>query len=537
VITDVLDGKARHALVTGDMRDIIPSLPNACIDACVTDPPYGLSDEPDIAEVMRHWLDDKQYTHKSSGFMGKSWDSFVPGPEYWRHVYRVMKPGAYALVFAGTRTSDLMSVALRFAGFEIVDSIHWCRGTGFPKGIDVSKAIDKRGGSSVSWFGPWFRDWRRRRGISSNQVAELFPSATGGITGCVRNWELGLNLPTPDQFNLIRDTYNLPFESIEEAEREVVGERTTGIGTGGGFTSFIGDSDNRNITASATEAAKKWDGFKSQLKPAHEPVIVCRRPLEGTFAENAMKHGTGAFNVDACRIPGVPEPTRYDPHRHSHEGWRMTATGDECAANAATHNGRYPSNFILTHAADCTEDACAGGCPVAGMDEQSGDRKGCTSNERFAGANNILGKQNYQPKTMWYGDRGGGSRFFFTCRWDERTDMPFMYCPKASSSERNIGGKCGHPTIKPFALIQYLCRLVCPPGGVVLDPFLGSGTTVMACLASDFRCIDIEENPEYAEWARNRIAALPALLTGDKKSPPPTGKLRQKSLLDLMEGP
>ena len=127
-------------ILVGDCRETLRLLPSRSIDAVVTDPPYGLSKEPDAAEVLRHWLAGDDYTHTGGGFMGKSWDSFVPGPTVWREVFRVLKPGGHVLCFAGTRTQDLMGMALRLAGFEIRDAIAWAYGTGFPKSHDVSKA-------------------------------------------------------------------------------------------------------------------------------------------------------------------------------------------------------------------------------------------------------------------------------------------------------------------------------------------------------------------------------------------------------------
>ena len=261
----------------GDCLEVLRGMPDNSVDSIVTDPPYGLS------------------------FMGKKWDYDVPSVDVWAECLRVLKPGGHLLAFAGTRTQHRMAVRIEDAGFEIRDMIAWVYGSGFPKSLDVSKAIDKRGGASVAWFGPWFRKWREDNGVTQKQVAALFPSKTGGLTGCVANWELGFNMPTPEQFNLIRDTFGLPFASVEEAEREVVGKgyrvrnestvQIAGVSTG--------DFD---ITAPATDAARQWSGWGTALKPALEPITVARKPLIGTVAENVLAHGTGALNIDGCRV-------------------------------------------------------------------------------------------------------------------------------------------------------------------------------------------------------------------------------------------
>jgi hypothetical protein len=361
-------------------------------------------------------------------------------------VLRVLKPGGHLLAFAGTRTQHRMAVQIEDAGFEIRDMIAWVYGSGFPKSLDVSKAIDKHGGASVAWFGPWFRKWRTEHGITQKQVAALFPSKTGGLTGCVANWELGLNLPTPDQFNLIRDTFGLPFDSIEAAEREVVGQRTTGIGTGKGSTPIMGDG-SRDITAPATPAAQRWSGWGTALKPALEPITVARKPLTGTVAANVLEHGTGAINVDGCRVDGGDTEAlakNWDRHQSS----SMAGTVQYVAQKAVDLRGyapagRWPANLIH----DGSDDSCE-----------------------------LL---------------GSAARFF--------------YCAKASKADRGEGN--GHPTVKPTELMRYLCRLVTPPGGVVLDPFMGSGSTGKAAMLEGFRFIGIEREAEYLEIARHRVQA------------------------------
>lgn len=425
----------------GDCLTQLRAMPDNSVDSIVTDPPYGLS------------------------FMGKKWDYDVPSVEIWAECLRVLKPGGHLLAFAGTRTQHRMAVRIEDAGFEIRDMIAWVYGSGFPKSLDVSKAIDKNGGVSVAWFGAWFRAWREGRGITRQEVAALFPSRTGNLTGCVANWELGLNMPTPDQFNAICDRYDLPFKSLAAAEREVVGQRTTGVGTGRGSTPIMGDG-NRDVTAPATEAARQWEGWGTALKPALEPITVARKPLEGTVAANVLEHGTGALNIDGCRVAATdktPAPVGV------FVGSAIGPTGLRGERDGSADSlGRWPANLIHD-----------GSVEVADV----------------------------------FGDP---ARFF--------------YCAKASKRDRDEGleshpvrqtgalsgradgslgataqGKNHHPTVKPTDLMRYLCRLVTPPGGTVLDPFTGSGSTGKAAVLEGFRFIGFELDIHYADIAATRI--------------------------------
>jgi transcriptional regulator with XRE-family HTH domain len=217
-------------IVHADCLEHMTTMDANSVDAIVTDPPYGLS------------------------FMGKGWDKGVPGIPFWSAALAVLKPGGYLLAFGGTRTFHRMAVAIEDAGFEIRDTLSYLYGSGFPKSHDVGKAIDKRGGANISWFGPWLRQERERRGITQKSLAVHFPSKSGGITGCLANWELGFNLPTPDQFNKLCEVLDLPFSRIEEAEREVTGtnpniERAARtVQANGGSINFGSGSLNTNIT-------------------------------------------------------------------------------------------------------------------------------------------------------------------------------------------------------------------------------------------------------------------------------------------------
>jgi len=403
----------------GDCLQVLKELDDCSVDSIVTDPPYGLS------------------------FMGKGWDYDVPTVDIWRECVRVLKPGGHLLAFAGTRTQHRMAVNIEDAGFEIRDMIAWVYGSGFPKSLDVSKAIDKRGGQSVAWFGPWFRKWREQNGITQKQVSALFPSKTGGLTGCVANWELGFNLPTPEQFNLIRDTFGLPFESVEAAEREVVGQKAWTNSA----AHFLPGEDHTervklDITAPATEAAQQWDGWGTALKPALEPITVARKPFKGTVANNVLEHGTGAINIDGCRV-ATDESTQRPCGPNSDHAQQFKGTKGGMRGQPAG-TGRWPANLIHEGSDEVVE---------------------------------LL---------------GDAARFF--------------YCAKANKKDREEGNS--HPTVKPTDLMAYLCKLVTPPGGVVLDPFMGSGSTGKAAVREGFSFIGIEREVEYFQIAEKRVQVV-----------------------------
>lgn len=309
--------------------------------------------------------------------MGKSWDGDVPSVDIWAECLRVLKPGGHLLAFAGTRTQHRMAVRIEDAGFEIRDMIAWVYGSGFPKSLDVSKAIDKAAG--------------------------------------VEREVVGSKLGRP---GMAKDGRNQSFDSSVN---------TYG---GGGILST-------DITAPATDAARQWQGWGTALKPSLEPLTVARKPLIGTVAANVLAHGTGALNIDGCRV-GEPFVSSGGAAGFSAaKGWNENSMGEHEPKEVP---GRWPANLIH----DGSEPA------------------------------DLLGE---------------AARFF--------------YCAKASKKDRDEGNV--HPTVKPTDLMRYLCRLVTPPGGVVLDPFMGSGSTGKAAMLEGFRFIGIEREAEYVEIARARI--------------------------------
>lgn len=265
------------------------------IDAVVTDPPYGLSKEPDMMEVMKHWMNGDDYVHTSGGFMGKSWDSFVPGPSIWKEVFRVLKPGGHLLAFFGSRTYDLGTLAIRLAGFEIRDQIMWVYGSGFPKSLDVSKAIDKANGKyerDLQPFADYVKEQRVSKGWSLKKLDEVMGTNTAASW-----WEgrkKGIQPPGLAIYNKLKiilemdDRFDELIEWLE-AEREIIGTKKSGIANKDeSVRHTIGASKSIevDITAPATEEAKQWSGWGTALKPAHEPICVARKPLSGTVAEN-----------------------------------------------------------------------------------------------------------------------------------------------------------------------------------------------------------------------------------------------------------
>lgn len=445
-------------LLLGDCVEQMKLLPENSVDSVVTDPPYEL------------------------GFMGKHWDNsgIAYNKEMWKEVLRVTKPGGQLLSFGGTRTYHRMAVAIEDAGFEIRDQLQWLYGSGFPKSFNISKGIDKRGGKSVGWFGSWLKEWRIKNNINQKEISKLFPSKTGGLTGCVANWELGLNLPTAEQFSLIVKTFNLPFESIEEAEREVVGKDRNWGNKGTvpltGYKEF-------DVTVSATDEAKVFEGWGSGLKPMNEPIVLARKPLsEKTIVENCLKWGVGGLNIDASRIGNDVHKVNINDFSNQHGN--KFGNGESIAKLGEREvQGRFPGNVLLDEEA------------VQMLDEQSGITKGDSRKEKSTYNKGIWGNAKPVMSNALYNDVGGASRFF--------------YVAKASKSERNEGlsedKRNFHCTVKPIKLMEYLVRLVTPKNGIVLDPFMGSGSTGVACRNLGFGFVGIEKEKEYFDIAKARI--------------------------------
>jgi DNA modification methylase len=411
----------------GDCREVLRSLPDNSVDSVVTDPPYEL------------------------GFMGKKWDS--SGIAYdvtvWAECLRVLKPGGHVLAFGGSRTWHRLAVAVEDAGFELRDSIAWIYGSGFPKSLDVSKAIDKRAG----------------------------------------------------------------------AEREVtkIAKRDAIERVGVGMADQRNSSKRERRDNPVTSEANKWQGWGTALKPAFEPVVVGRKPLVGTVAENVLQWGVGGLNIDASRI-GTQEMQKTSSSGTVISENRAMAGPNYGRIDAGTVQGRWPANVIL--------DEVTAGL----LDEQSGVGKSGKPGVRTSDGYNVnafgkgvgisAGQENGE-----YGDSGGASRFFYVAKASRRDrnegledvapvsagemvnrveNSAGMNSPRAGAG-RTAGSQNFHPTVKPTQLMRYLIKLVTPPGGTVLDPFTGSGSTGKAALLDGFAFVGAELTGEYLPIIEGRL--------------------------------
>ena len=343
-------------IINADCLTALRDMPDASVDAVVTDPPYGLSNTTpaQVAETITQWVTgNREYLPSARGFMGHEWDGFVPPVAVWDECLRVLKPGGHLLAFAGSRTHDLMTLGIRLAGFDIRDSIAWLHSQGFPKA-------------------------------------------------------------------------------------------------------------------------------KSQLKPAFEPVTLARKPLEGTVAANVLAHGTGALNIDACRIGTERRLNSPAGNPSGAEGTVAMGGHWRDDAEPRTATGRWPANVVLDES------------QAAELDRQSGNRPSRGGAAFSTGGYGFtVGLNRSDRREIGYGDSGGASRFF--------------YVAKAPKSERPVVDGTAHPTVKPLALMRWLVRMVTPPGGTVLDPFAGSGTTLEAAILEGFNVIGIEREADDLPLIQARI--------------------------------
>ena len=448
-------------LMLGDNIQSLKKLPDNSIDSIVSDPPYGLS------------------------FMNKKWDYDVPSVEFWKEVYRVLKPGGHVLSFGGTRTYHRMTVNIEDAGFEIRDQIMWLYGSGFPKSHNIGKAVDKLQGND--------------REVNEEKT-ELYK----------------------------RDS-DYVFSGDESTIKEY----------------------------KITKGTSPYEGWGTALKPANEPICVARKPLsEKSVAENVLKWGTGGINVDGCRV-SHNEPIKI---LKKQEGGNKvySQAGRYEDTTELKEEGRFPANIIL----ECICDEVIKGdkgevvyserkadgsfgnasnkprnnftdkgdihtnpmCPCRLMDEQSGVSKSSKSNKVYDNelyddiSVNVGGGQRSPEST--YGDKGGASRFFYQAKVSkaerntglDEFEEKIIEGRDVGQDERSVAHKKRptstkntHPTVKPVSLMAYLCRLVTPVNGIVLDPFMGSGSTGIAAQLEGFRFCGMEMDEDYFKIAEARI--------------------------------
>lgn len=363
--------------------------------------------------------------------MGKTWDTGERAfaVDFWAEVYRVLKPGGHVLAFGGTRTVHRLTCAIEDAGFEIRDMVAWLYGSGFPKSHDVSKGIDRAAGAA-------------REVVGSK-----------------------LGLPG----------YHLHGHQGGEAFGE-------GLATTTAETRLRASQ----ITASATESARQWEGWGTALKPALEPITFARKPLAGTVADNVLAHGTGALNIAACRVGDEERSAAFTslaPCKGNRLGHADTAAARRgTQGEAKTYVGRWPASLIH----DGSDEVVAAFPDAPGQQRAVGPEHGAKASVNVFG--DYGARDHFGPR----GDAGSAARFFYNA--------------KADSDDR-IGSK--HPTVKPVDLMRYLVRLVTPPGGTVLDPFAGTGTTGEAAFYEGFRAVLIEREADYrADIARRMTLAM-----------------------------
>lgn len=414
------------------------------------------------------------------GFMGKSWDSsgIAFDQEMWADLFRHIKPGGHLLAFSGSRTYHRMAVAIEDAGFEIRDMIEWVYGSGFPKSLNISKAIDKKGGYPTLTIevADALKKARGKRGITKTQADKMF---CGGTT--LYSWyegrPAGTQLPTSEYMRKIADAWPELEKYVGltmEAEREVIGRHETDMGGLGGER--LGQKGG-DITVSATEQAKTWNGYGTALKPAHEPCVLARKPIEGTVANNVLKHGTGGLNIDGSRV-SHEEPVKTATRKHRSAGWNMENTGFDSTKNttaSADPQGRFPANLIHD-----------GSDEVEAVFPNDNQRFFYTSKASKSERNAGLEGFELRP--------GGSNAKGYTA------DV-------ARGLDRNRPVANHHPTVKPLSLTKYLATLIKPPtGGRLLVPFSGSGSEMIGALQAGWEYVEgVELTEEYIPIAEARI--------------------------------
>lgn len=478
-----------YCIMQEDVAVALSWLPDGFAHFILTDVPYGLGGHEPSPQELLAYLQGSSL--RLGDFMGENWE--IPPVAVWKEILRCGKPGAHLFCYGSTKTFDVISMGIRMAGFEKQGTIsddhpclQWVQSQGAAHGIqNVGKAIDKKAGA--------------KRPVLSTRV----------LKGTA---------------------------ALSTAERG---------GTHSVAVSGVGRSREVPVTGPATEEAAQWEGYGSLLAPTWEPVLVFRRPLEGTLAENVLEHGTGALHIEACRVQGEWSKSQLEGRSgHSNNPDAAKIAGVPAGQGVSVHpDGRYPKDKVYHHAAGCTDAACVQGCPVQELKDQAGIRRSGAMPRDYEDTPNRVVYSKRGPSTYRTGASSGTADRFFSCFEYEEPDpviVPWLYCPKASRTEREVGcerlpprtacevtgrqpdsvgqnhpaagiraqgeirniGKC----IKPQAFGRWLARLGGVKGGVVLIPYAGTGSEVIACLREGMRVIAIECDPIMVEIARARIA-------------------------------
>jgi site-specific DNA-methyltransferase (adenine-specific) len=466
-----------YKILVGNNLDILPTLPDNSVDSIVTDPPYEL------------------------GFMGKKWDStgIAYSVELWSECLRVLKPGGHLLAFSGSRTYHRMTVAIEDAGFEIRDMISWISNKTFPKSLNISKAIDKGTGENKQRQLK-FVSWMRSTGLTPTKCDEILKTAkhiSQTSSHSIHYFNYGQpQIATAETFDILR-AY-LP-EVPEEIER-LVAERTgiewtayknrkvlgkskgaqsdsTGKFGGWGNDDGTGKSEYK-LTASATEDAKKWEGWGTALKPTVEPIVMARKPVEGTVANNVLTYGTGGLNIDVSRIGTEERINQPAGNKQDSYGVYKFSNAEVDAFNGSEETmvqGRWPANVILDeHAAEI-------------LDQQSEQASRFFYVAKASKRDRNEGLEGLPLRKVEFGGHGNNEPDGMT--------QQLIHAPRQNF----------HPTVKPTALMEYLIKLVTQPGGTVLDPFTGSGSTGKAAVLNGFDFIGIEMTEDYVPIIEGRL--------------------------------
>ena len=435
-------------IYNGDCLVVMDSMNKCSVDSIVTDPPYHLTSIVERfgkqGSAPAQFGTDGAFARASKGFMGKEWDGgdIAFQVDTWRKCFELLKPGGHLIAFSGSRTYHRMAVAIEDAGFEIRDQCIWLYGSGFPKSHNIGKQIDKIQGNEREVVGS-----RKAHDIRGNALMEA---------------------------------------SVPEYKKE-----------------------QSVIDLEITKGSSDWEGWGTALKPAHEPMVLARKPIEEkSVAENVLKHGVGGINIDDCRVQCEPDDNIVRPERTEAQAYNFFRGGEEDQTNVRKTTQRQPRNEQSVWT-DNNSGMKAEGSMFADADPRGRypsnvmhdgskavqdifpyTKSGKMKQHIEGGQYNVYGKM-YPRDVETIGDEGSASRFFYTA--------------KTNQAERNAGANNTHPTVKPVELMKYLVRLVTPKNGLVLDPFMGSGSTGMAAREEDFQFVGIEKEREYYEIAKARI--------------------------------